>query len=51
VGDWSSSENNRRVRNYRLTRAGHKQIEREAAEWRATTTIMERFLSLSKEQA
>jgi transcriptional regulator len=51
TGEWTSSENNRRVRNYRLTRAGRKQIEREADEWRATTAIMDRFLSLAKEQA
>jgi transcriptional regulator len=30
---WGSSENNRRARYYELTRAGRRQLQREAAEW------------------
>jgi PadR family transcriptional regulator PadR len=30
---WGESENNRRARFYQLTRAGKKQLEREAEEW------------------
>jgi PadR family transcriptional regulator len=31
--EWGQSENNRRARYYRLTRAGRKQLEREASGW------------------
>jgi PadR family transcriptional regulator, regulatory protein PadR len=31
--EWAPSENNRRARYYRLTRAGRKQLERETASW------------------
>ncbi len=30
---WGQSENNRRAKYYRLTRAGRKQLEREVTEW------------------
>ena len=43
--EWGISENNRRARYYRLTRAGRKQLEREAREWQETTAILERFLT------
>ena len=36
---------NRRAKYYRLTRAGRKQLEREAREWEQTTEILARFLS------
>ena len=32
--DWGVSENNRRARYYRLTRAGRRHLEREASVWR-----------------
>jgi len=48
--EWGTSDNNRRARYYKLTRAGRKQLEREAHEWTQTTAILARFLS-SKEQA
>ena len=51
ASEWTSSENNRRAKYYRLTRAGRKQLEREAIEWRETTAVMARFLSLGKEHA
>ena len=50
ASDWGTSENNRKAKNYRLTRAGRKQLEKEAREWQQTTTILERFLS-PKEQS
>lgn len=31
--EWATSENNRRARYYRLTRAGRKILDREAAQW------------------
>src|SRR2546427_12130765 len=43
--EWGVSENNRRARYYKLTRAGRKQLEREVKEWETTTAILDRFLS------
>src|SRR5262245_24108695 len=37
ASEWTSSENNRRAKNYRLTRAGRRRIEKEESEWRETT--------------
>jgi PadR family transcriptional regulator PadR len=45
ASEWGVSENNRRARYYRLTRAGRKQLNRETREWQATTAILERFLT------
>jgi len=42
---WGVSDNNRRAKYYRLTRAGLKQIAREAKEWEQTTAILARFLA------
>jgi transcriptional regulator len=46
TSEWGVSENNRRARFYRLTRAGRRQIEREAREWKITSDILARFLAL-----
>jgi len=43
--EWGLSENNRKAKFYKLTRAGRKQVEREAREWAETTAIVARFLS------
>jgi transcriptional regulator len=43
--EWGVSENNRKAKYYKLTRAGHKQLEREANEWVRTTGILARFLT------
>jgi PadR family transcriptional regulator len=45
ASDWGTSENNRKAKYYRLTRAGRKQLEREARDWQQTTAIVERFFS------
>jgi PadR family transcriptional regulator PadR len=42
---WGLSDNNRKAKFYRLTRAGRKQVERETLEWERTTGILARFLS------
>ncbi len=42
---WGVSENNRRARFYSLTRAGRRQLEKEARHWAQTAGIMERFLA------
>ena len=46
---WTSSDSNRRAKYYRLTRAGRKQLEKEASEWQETAELMARFMSFSKD--
>jgi len=45
TSEWGVSDNNRRAKFYRLTRAGRKQLDREAREWKQTTDILARFLT------
>jgi PadR family transcriptional regulator, regulatory protein PadR len=45
--EWGVSENNRKAKYYKLTRAGRKQIEREAQEWEQTISILAQFLAAS----
>ena len=45
ASEWGVSENNRRAKFYRLTRAGRKQVEKEARDWERTTAILARFLA------
>jgi len=44
ASEWGVSDNNRKAKYYRLTRAGRKQVERETREWEQTTAILARFL-------
>lgn len=44
--EWGPSENNRRARFYRLTRAGHKLLEAEKRDWEQTAAIIARFLDV-----
>jgi len=50
TSEWGASEKNRKAKYYRLTRAGRKQLEREAQEWEQATAILARFLA-PKEQS
>jgi PadR family transcriptional regulator PadR len=43
AAEWGVSDNNRKARFYRLTRAGHAQLKREAREWDETASIIARF--------
>ena len=51
ASDWGASENNRKAKFYRLTRAGHNQLQREAREWEQTTEILARFLAPGEERS
>lgn len=51
TSEWTSSDNNRRAKYYRLTRPGHKQVEKEAGEWQVTAAVMARFLALGRREA
>lgn len=42
---WGVSDNNRKAKYYRLTRAGRQQLDKEAREWARTTGIIARFFS------
>lgn len=44
--EWGASENNRRARFYRVTRAGRKQLQAETRDWEQTTAIVARFFEL-----
>ena len=45
ASEWGVSENNRKAKFYSLTRAGRKQLEKEARDWERTTGIIARFFS------
>jgi PadR family transcriptional regulator, regulatory protein PadR len=47
--EWGISDNNRKAKFYKLTRAGRKQLERETRDWQQTTAILARFLSPAEE--
>jgi transcriptional regulator len=48
--EWGISDNNRKAKYYRLTRAGRKQLDKEARQWEETTAIMARFLAPGEER-
>jgi PadR family transcriptional regulator PadR len=43
ASEWGASENNRRAKFYRLTRAGRTQVDMEARAWQQTAAILARF--------
>jgi PadR family transcriptional regulator, regulatory protein PadR len=45
AAEWGVSENNRKVKYYRLTRTGHRQLERELENWRRVSTGIERVIA------
>jgi PadR family transcriptional regulator, regulatory protein PadR len=49
--EWGQSDNNRKAKYYKLTRAGRKQLEKEALEWEQATAILARFLAPGEEQS
>ncbi len=49
ASEWGVSENNRKAKFYKLTRAGRKQLDRETRNWEQTTSILARFLSPSED--
>jgi PadR family transcriptional regulator, regulatory protein PadR len=49
ASDWGASENNRRARFYRLTRAGRKQLRTETRDWEQTAAIIARFFDVKGE--
>ncbi|HTW47919.1 MAG TPA: PadR family transcriptional regulator [Acidobacteriaceae bacterium] len=49
ASEWGVSDNNRKAKFYRLTRAGRKQLDRAMQDWRQATAIVARFLSPAEE--
>ena len=47
--EWGVSDNNRRAKYYRLTRAGQRQVAKEMREWQQTAEIMARFLEQAED--
>src|SRR6202167_4103888 len=51
ASEWGASENNRKAKFYKLTRAGRKQLQKETRNWEQATAILARFLSPSEDPA
>jgi transcriptional regulator len=49
AGEWGVSDNNRKAKFYRLTRAGQAQLRQEARQWEETTDIIARFFAPKEE--
>jgi len=47
--EWGTSDNNRRARFYKLSHAGHRQLEKESQRWEKATAILARFVSPGEE--
>jgi PadR family transcriptional regulator PadR len=45
ASEWGVSSNNRKAKFYSLTRAGRKQLAKEARQWEETTHIIAQFLT------
>src|SRR5579885_2705340 len=45
ASEWGVSDNNRKAKYYKLTRAGRKRLGEQAREWEQTTSILARFLA------
>jgi transcriptional regulator len=42
---WGVSDNNRKAKFYRLTRAGRRRVERASQDWQQATAVVARFLT------
>ncbi len=49
ASEWGVSDNNRKAKYYKLTRAGRKQLTLETREWEKTTAILARFFAPAQE--
>ena len=49
ASEWGTSENNRRARFYRLTRAGRRQLQDETRDWEQTAALVGRFVAVKVE--
>ncbi|MBZ5534537.1 MAG: PadR family transcriptional regulator [Acidobacteriia bacterium] len=49
--EWGMSDNNRKAKYYRLTRAGRKHVAKETQDWEQATAILARFLAPGEEHS
>jgi PadR family transcriptional regulator PadR len=49
ASEWGLSDNKRKAKYYKLTRAGRKQLAREARQWEQATAILARFFAPAEE--
>lgn len=49
ASEWGTSDNNRRARFYKLTRAGRRQVEKESQRWEKAAKVLARFVSPAEE--
>lgn len=50
VSEWGVSDNNRKAKFYKLTRAGRRQLAKETKEWDQTTAILAKFLTPTEDK-
>ena len=51
ASEWGVSDNNRKAKFYKLTRAGLKQVAKEEREWAQMNAILARFLAAGEERS
>jgi transcriptional regulator len=51
ASEWGVSENNRRAKFYRITKAGQKQLASEVTQWAQAGEIVARFIALERAKA
>jgi PadR family transcriptional regulator len=51
ASEWGVSENNRKAKYYKLTRAGRRKLVAEEKEWNQTAAIIARFLCPAEDQS
>lgn len=49
ASEWGTSENNRKAKFYKLTRAGQSKLRKEARQWEETSDIIARFFEPKEE--
>jgi PadR family transcriptional regulator PadR len=49
ASEWGVSENNRKAKFYRITKAGRRQLESERRHWRQTTDVIAKFFAMKGE--
>ena len=51
ASEWGVSDNNRKAKFYKLTRAGRKRVEQEPRDWERTSAILDRFLTRGEQSS
>jgi PadR family transcriptional regulator, regulatory protein PadR len=48
--EWGVSENNRRAKFYRITKAGRRELESERKHWKQTADVIAKFFTMKAEE-